>query len=58
VLPYPCFDRSCTGSIFTENPKYKVFIDLLKVSRYRPVSPIANIMWDELDKATQYARLK
>ena len=43
---------------YVTHPKYKVFIDLMKVSRYRPVSPIANIIWDELDKATQYARLK
>jgi ABC-type glycerol-3-phosphate transport system substrate-binding protein len=42
---------------FTDDPKYKVFLDIMKVSKYRPVTPIASRLWDELVKAVEYVRV-
>jgi len=41
---------------YTNNPKYKVFIDLMKVSRYRPVTPVGSYLWNELEKSVEYVR--
>ncbi|MEK5639326.1 hypothetical protein BK138_21055 [Paenibacillus rhizosphaerae] len=31
----------------TENPKLKVFVDLMPVAHYRPVTPVGQKLWDE-----------
>lgn len=38
------------------NPRVKVFLDLLPISRYRPIMPAAQRLWDELIAAVDLVR--
>jgi len=53
----PSIKEAAKDPFFTDNPKYKVFVDLMNVSKYRPVTPVASYLWDELAKTIEYVRL-
>jgi len=40
---------------FSEDPDWRVFVEEMAYSRYRPVSAIGNILWDELFRAVEMA---
>jgi multiple sugar transport system substrate-binding protein len=39
-----------------QDPRFKVFLDLLPVARSRPVTPVSQLMLDELNKAVEAVR--
>lgn len=53
----PALKAAAKDPFFMNNPHYKVLVELMKVTKYRPVTPVAQFYWDKLMEATQYALL-
>ncbi len=53
----PALKKAAHDKFFMTDPYYKVFIKLMDVTKFRPVTPVANFYWDQLSKAMEYAIL-
>ncbi len=53
----PALKKAAHDKFFTEDPYYKVFIKLMEVTKFRPVTPVANYYWSQLEKAMEYSIL-
>ncbi len=51
----PANKEAAQSSYFLEDPYWKVFIHEMPYSRFRPVTPVGTVMWDELALALERA---
>jgi len=53
----PALKKAAQNKFFMTHPYYKIFINLMKYSRYRPVTPAAQFYWEQLRQAVENAIL-
>ncbi len=51
----PANESAARTPYFLNDPNWRVFIDEMKYSRYRPVTPAGPVLWDELSRANEFA---
>ncbi len=49
----PANKHAARSDYFLNDPYWRVFIEEMKYSRYRPVTPVGDLLWTELDRAMQ-----
>lgn len=49
----PALKKASRNKYFLSHPHYKVFIELMKYSKYRPVTPAAQYYWEQLRQAVE-----
>ncbi len=54
----PALKKAAQNKFFKTHKDYKVFLKMMKYTKYRPVTPIAQFYWDEVKAAMDYAVLK
>ena len=54
----PALKKASKNKFFLSHPHYKIFIALMKYSRYRPVTPAAQYYWEQLKMAVENTLLE
>ncbi len=54
----PANRHAAHNDYFMNNPNWRVFIEEMQYSHYRPVTPVGELLWNELDRAVQACTYK
>lgn len=51
----PASEAAARDPYFQDNPKRRACIEMMEITRIRPITPIGKLLWDEMERATNRA---